>query len=58
MPRFVSDGRFAAMAQAQMNRDLEPEKVADIVAFLEALTSEYPTQTMLRLPPTPGDLLD
>ncbi len=46
------------MAQAQLNRDLSPEKIADIVAFLESLTGEFPTQTMPRLPPTPGDLLD
>jgi cytochrome c peroxidase len=46
------------MAQAQLNRDLSPEKIVDIVAFLESLTGEFPTQTMPRLPPTPGDLLD
>jgi len=32
--------------------------VGDIVAFLEALTGKFPQQTMPRLPPTPGDLLD
>jgi cytochrome c peroxidase len=46
------------MAQAQLNRDLSPEQIADIVSFLESLTGEFPTQTMPRLPPTPGDLLD
>ena len=52
------DESVRIMAQAQLNRDLETEQVADIVAFLEALTGEFPTQTMPRLPPTPGDLLD
>ena len=46
------------MAQAQLNRDLDAEQVADIVAFLESLSGEFPVQTMPRLPPTPGDLLD
>ena len=32
-------------------------KVADIVAFLESLTGAFPQQTMPRLPPTPGNLL-
>jgi cytochrome c peroxidase len=32
--------------------------VGDIVAFLESLTGTFPQQTMPRLPPTPGDLLE
>ena len=46
------------MAEAQLNKDLSDEQVADIVAFLESLTGEFPAQTMPRLPPTPGDLLE
>jgi cytochrome c peroxidase len=46
------------MAQTQLNKNLDDEQVADIVAFLEGLTGEFPVQTMPRLPPTPGDLLD
>ena len=46
------------MATAQLNRDLDDDDVADIVAFLEALTGEFPVQTMPQLPPTPGDMLD
>ena len=52
------DEAVVVMAQAQLNRNLEDDQVADIVAFLESLTGEFPTQTMPRLPPTPGDLLD
>ena len=52
------DDAVVVMAQAQLNRDLDGEQVADIVSFLESLTGEFPTQTMPRLPPTPGDLLD
>ena len=51
------DESVQIMAQAQLNRDLESEQIADIVVFLESLTGEFPTQTMPRLPPTPGDLL-
>lgn len=52
------DEAVVIMAQTQLNRDLDDEQVADIVSFLESLTGEFPTQTMPRLPPTPGDLLD
>ena len=52
------DDAVQIMAQAQLNRELNPEQVADIVEFLESLTGEFPAQTMPRLPPTPGDLLD
>lgn len=52
------DDAVTVMAQAQLNQDLSREQVADIVAFLDSLTGEFPTQTMPRLPPTPGDLLD
>jgi len=52
------DDAVLVMAQVQLNRDLERGQVADIVSFLESLTGEFPAQTMPRLPPTPGDLLD
>jgi len=46
------------MASTQLNRTLADAETADIVAFLESLTGVFPQQTMPRLPPTPGDLLD
>jgi len=46
------------MAKTQLDKDLTAEQVADIVAFLEGLTGEFPEQIMPRLPPTPGDLLE
>jgi len=46
------------MASTQLNRTLDDAQVGDIVAFLESLTGKFPQQTMPRLPPTPGDLLD
>ena len=52
------DEAVRIMAEAQLNKDLSDEQVADIVAFLESLTGEFPAQTMPRLPPTPGDLLE
>ncbi len=42
------------MAKTQLNKDLSDEDVADIVAFLSALTGEYPQITMPRLPATKG----
>ncbi len=52
------DEAVAIMGKAQLNRALEPQQVADIVVFLQSLTGEFPAQTMPRLPPTPGDLLE
>ena len=46
------------MAQSQLNKTLSEERVADIAAFLKALSGELPEQVMPTLPPTPGDLLD
>jgi len=40
------------------NGPLSDAEVTDIVAFLEALNGPFPQQTMPRLPPTPGDLLE
>ncbi len=42
------------MAKTQLNRDLSAADVKDIVAFLGALTGEYPEITMPRLPATAG----
>ena len=52
------DEAVVVMAEAQLNQELSEEQVTDIVAFLESLTGKFPTQSMPRLPPTPGDLLD
>jgi cytochrome c peroxidase len=46
------------MAATQLNKTLSDVEVADIAAFLEGLTGEFPEQKMPRLPPTPGDLLE
>ena len=46
------------MAKTQLDQDMSPEQVADIVAFLGTLTGEFPEQIMPRLPSTPGDLLE
>lgn len=51
------DEAVRVMAKTQLNKDLTKEEVDDIVAFLDALNGEFPTQTMPRLPPTPGDLI-
>jgi cytochrome c peroxidase len=45
------------MAKLQLDKGLTADEVSDIVAFLESLTGKFPDQTMPRLPPTPGDLL-
>ena len=42
------------MAKTQLNRDLSDAEVEDMVAFLGALTGEYPEITMPRLPATAG----
>lgn len=46
------------MASTQLNRTLDDATATDIAAFLEALTGEFPSQTMPRLPATPGNLLE
>jgi len=46
------------MAATQLNKTPAEAEVADIVAFLNSLSGPFPQQTMPRLPPTPGDLLD
>lgn len=45
------------MAKVQLNKELSDAQVADIVAFLGALTGPYPEITMPRLPATAGTSL-
>jgi len=42
------------MGKTQLNKTLDDAQVNDIVAFLKALTGEFPEQTLPRLPGTPG----
>jgi len=46
------------MARTQLNKDLSEQEVADVVAFLTALTGEFPVQTIPQLPPTEGWTLE
>lgn len=46
------------MAATQLDKSLSDGDVADIAAFLDGLTGEFPEQKMPRLPPTPGDLIE
>lgn len=48
------DEAVKVMAKLQLDKDLSKEEVADIVAFLNALTGEFPAQKMPTLPGTPG----
>lgn len=48
------DEAVRVMAKLQLNKDLNADQVADLVAFLESLTGEFPEQTLPRLPATPG----
>ncbi|MGZ5001436.1 MAG: cytochrome-c peroxidase, partial [Methylomonas sp.] len=48
------DQAVKIMAKLQLNKDLSDADTADIVAFLNALTGEFPEQTMPKLPGTPG----
>jgi len=51
------DEAVRVMAKTQLNKDLSDAQVADIVAFLNALTGEFPEQKLPRLPATPGTTL-
>lgn len=42
------------MAKLQLDKDLSTQQTDDIVAFLNALTGEFPKQEMPRLPAYPG----
>lgn len=46
------------MASTQLNRTLSDTDADDVAAFLGSLTGPFPQQTMPRLPPTPGDMLE
>lgn len=48
------DEAVKVMAKTQLNQDLTEQQVADVTAFLTALTGEFPIQTVPQLPPTPG----
>jgi cytochrome c peroxidase len=48
------DKAVTLMGKLQLGKDLSKEEVADIVAFLNALTGEFPKQKMPTLPGTPG----
>jgi cytochrome c peroxidase len=43
------------MGKTQLNKDLSEQQVADIVAFLEGLSGEYPEMTLPRLPSKSGE---
>ena len=48
------DMAVRVMGKVQLDKELNDADVADIVAFLNALTGEFPQQSMPRLPGTPG----
>ncbi len=48
------DEAVRVMARTQLNHILSDAQVADIVAFLESLTGEFPEQSLPVLPPTAG----
>lgn len=48
------DEAVLVMAKTQLNKDLSEEQVADIVAFLNGLSGEFPDIAMPRLPLTPN----
>ncbi|MDT8438616.1 MAG: cytochrome c peroxidase [Wenzhouxiangellaceae bacterium] len=51
------DEAVRVMASTQLNRELDAAAVADIVAFLQALSGPFPEIVLPRLPNAPGDLL-
>lgn len=51
------DEAVRVMAKTQLNKDLTPEEVTAIVAFLNSLTGEFPKQKMVSLPPTLNESL-
>lgn len=48
------DEAVRVMAKTQLDKDLSKQQVADIVAFLNGLTGEFPQISMPRLPATPN----
>jgi len=51
------DEAVRVMAKTQLNKELTNPEVADIVAFLNGLSGEFPEITMPRLPETPSGTL-
>ncbi len=49
------DEAVRVMGKTQLGLELSDDQVADIVAFLESLTGEFPQQTLPRLPQTSGN---
>ncbi len=49
------DEAVRLMAKTQLNKELTPAQVKDLVAFLGSLSGNFPQQTMPRLPMTPGN---
>jgi cytochrome c peroxidase len=52
------ENAVAIMAKTQLGKDLNPQQVEDIVAFLGTLTGEFPKQEFPRLPGYPGKTFD
>lgn len=52
------DEAVRVMAKTQLNKELKPEEVKAIVAFLDSLTGQFPKQTLPRLPATPGEYVE
>ncbi len=48
------DNAVKVMAKLQLDKELSKEDAADIVAFLNSLTGEFPKQKMPQLPSTSG----
>ena len=48
------DEAVTIMAKTQLDKELSKEQLADIVAFLNSLTGQFPKQAMPVLPATPG----
>jgi cytochrome c peroxidase len=46
------DEAVKVMGKLQLDKELSDEEIADIVAFFNALTGEFPEQKMPRLPDT------
>ena len=46
------------MAKTQLGKDLSPQQIGDIVAFLNTLTGEFPKQALPQLPGYPGKTFD
>ncbi len=51
------DEAVRVMAASQLDKKLSDAEISEIVAFLESLTGEFPTQTMPRLPGIVGSSL-